>query len=221
MIAFNIKAIIFDMDGVITNTMPYHYNAWRRALAKSAIRVSRYEVYKREGQPGRETIREFLAEHGKALSQAEQSNILREKERLFKKAVKAKFIKGSRGLLRSLKRRGFLIAVVTGTSRKEVKKILPCAIYKLFDAIITSDEVKNGKPDPEPFLKGIKNLGVAKNKAIVIENAPFGVLAAKKAGLFCIALETSLPRRFLKGADLVFKSTLSLQKNVYFSLVSD
>ncbi|MCM8763149.1 MAG: HAD family phosphatase [Candidatus Omnitrophica bacterium] len=213
-----IRAIIFDMDGVITHSMPYHYRAWRKALAAEGVAVSRFEVYKREGQPGRETIREFLAEHGKILSAKGQKEVLEEKEKLFKKFVKSKFIKGSKRYLRALKKQGFKIAVVTGTSRKEVKKILPASIYKLFDVIITSDEVKNGKPNPEPFLKGIKKLGVAKKEAIVIENAPFGILAAKKAGLFCIALETSLPRKFLKGADLIFKSIAELNKNVHFVL---
>jgi len=216
---FCVKAVIFDMDGVITNTMPYHFNAWKEALAKRGIWVSCYDVYKREGQPGKETVKEIFSEHSRFLDRDEQKDILREKEGIFNAKVRTKFVKGSRPFLKNLKNRGFRIAIVTGTSRKEVRKILPKEIYNLFDTVVTSDEVKNGKPNPEPFLRGIKNLGVSKKEAIVIENAPFGVLAAKKAGLCCIAVETSLPKRFLKGADLVFKSIADLQKNVSFNLV--
>ncbi|MDD5044666.1 MAG: HAD family phosphatase [Candidatus Omnitrophica bacterium] len=211
-----IKAIIFDMDGVITNTMPYHFDAWKTSLAKRGIEVNCYDVYKREGQRGKETIKEICREHRSDLSRAEQDKVLSEKERIFNATVKIKFIKGSRPFLRKLKNRGFFLSIVTGTSRKEVKKILPKNIYDLFDVIITADEVSYGKPHPEPFLLALNNLGIAKKDAVVIENAPFGIESAKKAGLYCIAIETSLPGKFLKGADRVFRSIAQLQERVNF-----
>jgi len=210
------KAIIFDMDGVITNTMPYHFYAWKEILALRGIKVSAQDIYKREGQPGLQTIKEIFCEYQRCISVRERKRLLRQKERLFRARVKRKFIPGAKPLLHYLKRHKFLLGMVTGTSRKEVKKILPRYIYNIFDVIITGDEVKRGKPYPEPFLKALSRLNVAAKHAIIIENAPFGIRAAKKAGIFCIALETSLPKKYLLQADMVFKDIPDLKNKVCF-----
>ncbi len=82
----------------------------------------------------------------------------------------------------------------------------------MFEATVTGDEVKRGKPHPQPFLKALKIMGLQPNDVVVIENAPFGITAAKRAGLFCIALETSLPKKYLTNADKVVKSFKDLEK---------
>ncbi len=212
-----IKAVIFDMDGVITNTMPYHFDAWMEVLRQSGIKVDCYDVYLREGQPGLSTLMELSRERGMALSLAKAKDILAKKEALFKKIVKTRFVKGSRPYLRYLKDRKFLLALVTGTSRHEVRKILHPRLFKMFDVTVTGDEVTCGKPHPEPFLKAMKELKVSPKEALVIENAPLGIDSAKKAGLFCAALQTSLPEKYLKQADAVFKTFAQLKKTLHLS----
>lgn len=204
------------MDGVITNTMPYHFEAWKKVLSGIGVHVKRYDVYKREGQPGWETIAEWCAEYAYPLDTRKQKALLEAKEELFKRIVKIKFVPTAKTFLRNLKKRTFLLGLVTGTSHKEVKKILHESLYAMFDVIVTSDEVVRGKPNPEPFLQAIRKLKISKREAVVIENAPFGIEAAKKAGLRCLAVETSLPARFLTEADAVFTSVERLQQKVHF-----
>jgi beta-phosphoglucomutase len=204
------------MDGVITNSMPEHFRAWRKIFSEEGILVSHLDVYAREGQPGKNTVRELFKTYGKPYTPAIAKAILEKKERLFKTIVKRRFIPGARRFLKGLADKGFTLALVTGTSKHEAKRILPGHIWGLFSVIITGDDVRRGKPFPEPFLKALKKLSLKPDKAIVIENAPFGIESAKRAGLKCIALATSLPKSYLKGADLVFPSFKELQKKVSF-----
>lgn len=215
-IRLKIKAVILDMDGVITNTMSYHFRAWRTIFAREGISVNHVDVYSREGQRGIHSVKEIFRLHRKEADSKMIKKILRTKELLFKKIVKRRFIAGARKFLRSLHKRGFRLALVTGTSRHELHRILPQNIYRLFDTVVTGSDVKDGKPHPRPFLLALKNLRIKAHEAIVIENAPFGIKSAKKAGIKCFAIETSLPRRFLAKADKVFSSIQSLQKRVKF-----
>lgn len=211
-----VKAVIFDMDGVITNTMPDHYRIWKVIFAKEDIHVSHLDVYKREGQRGINSILEIFQENGKAIGIQEAKKILQAKERCFKKIVKRRFIPGARKFLHDLYNRNFRLALVTGTSRHELHRILPKDIVKLFCVIVTGSDVKNGKPHPEPYLKALKKLKLKPKDTMALENAPFGIESAKKAGLTCLALETSLTREYLKGADAIFSSMKDLQRSVKF-----
>ena len=215
-----VKAVIFDMDGVITNSMPEHFRAWKKIFSDEGISVTHLDVYAREGQPGKNTVRELFEEYGKTYTPDIAKAILEKKERLFKTMVRQRFIPGARRFLKGLAKKGFTLALVTGTSRHEAKRILPGHIWKLFSVIITGDDVRRGKPFPEPFLKSLNKLCLKPHEAIVIENAPFGIESAKRAGLKCIALATSLPKSYLKDADLVFPSFKELRKKVAFATES-
>ena len=215
-INFKFKAVIFDMDGVITNTMPCHFQAWAATFKSIGIKVNCYDIYKREGQAGLTSVKEILREHGRKINPETAGQILAQKEKLFKRIVKIRFVKGSRGFIKLLKKRNFLLGLVTGTSRHEVLKIMPKKLLGNFDVSVTGDEVKKGKPHPEPFARALKKLNLCWPDAVVLENAPLGIEAAKNAGLFCIALETSLPRKYLKKADFVFKSYPELIKSIHF-----
>jgi beta-phosphoglucomutase len=211
-----IFAVIFDMDGVIADTMCYHMRAWRAIFARYGIRVSQNDIYKREGQKGINSVEEIFGEHGRSFDLTGGHRILLEKEELFKRIVKRRFIGGSRPFLKLLKRRGFKLALVTGTARHEVHKILPVEIFNLFDVVVCGSDVQNGKPHPEPYLTALKKLNIKAKQAVVIENAPFGIRSAKAAGIRCLALETSLPKKFLKQADRVFHSFAHLKANTDF-----
>lgn len=208
----NLKAIIFDMDGVITDTMPYHARAWVKIFHQNGIMASKFEVYKREGERGVDSIAKVAKDFGVVVSKSQCQQMIKEKEALFKKIVKRKFILGARSLLKEVVKRKLSIALVTGTARNEVKKILPQHIYQLFDVMITGDDVKRGKPHPEPYLKAIKALKVKKSQAIVIENAPYGIESSLRAGLKCFAVETSLPKKYLTKAHKIFKTHQELKK---------
>ncbi len=213
---FQISTLIFDMDGVITDTMPYHFRAWEAVFASRGIRASHEDIYKREGQKGIDSVRELFTEKEKLYTDAVGRRLLGEKERLFKRIFKRKFIAGSRMFIRKFHAQGFKLALVTGTSRHEARKILAKDLWNCFDVTVCGCDVQNGKPHPEPYLKAIAKLNVKFKEAVVFENAPFGIRSAKAAGLLCIALETSLPAPYLRGADAIFPSFKAIESKVRF-----
>jgi beta-phosphoglucomutase len=215
-----VKAVIFDMDGVITDTMPFHFRAWKQVFEEEGIAVDECEIYMREGQPGIVTVREIFKQHKKKLLEEHVRSILTKKEKMFKKIIKKRFVKGALNFLDFLKNQGLSLALVTGTSRHEVKRILPKRLFDLFSVTVTGDEVKRGKPYPEPYLLALKKLRLKSKEAVVIENAPFGIYAAKRARLTCLALATSLPEGYLKNADHIFPSIAALRRKVRFLTLS-
>ncbi|KKM03430.1 hypothetical protein LCGC14_1774540, partial [marine sediment metagenome] len=100
----------------------------------------------------------------------------------------------------------YSLALVTGTRLEVVKKVLQMGLDDVFKIVITGEMVSNGKPDPEPYLKAVNELGVNKKDCLVVENAPAGIASAKNAGLTCFAVQTSLPGEYLKDADKIFQS---------------
>ena len=210
------QAVIFDMDGVITDTMPYHFNVWKEIFHKNGIVVTHEDIYSREGQKGMESIREIFQAHKKHYNVEYAKQLLLEKEELFKITFKQRFIVGTRNLLKRLSKNRFKLALVTGTSRHEAKRLLPKELFDLFDVSICGCDVKNGKPHPEPYLKALNALLLASGDAVVIENAPFGIRSAKAAGLRCVAIATSLPRSYLYQADHIFSSIKELNEQITF-----
>jgi len=211
---YHISSLIFDMDGVITDTMPYHFKAWKSVFAASGLQATHEDIYKREGQKGIDSVKELFAEKKIPYTDEMGQRLLDHKEELFKRIFKRKFILGSRRFIKKYHTKGFKLALVTGTSRHEAQKLLPKDLWNCFTVTVCGSDVQNGKPHPEPYLKALTKLGIESQDAIVIENAPFGIRSAKAAGLRCLALETSLPVTYLKQADAVFPSFKSIESNV-------
>jgi beta-phosphoglucomutase len=209
-----LDSVIFDMDGVITDTMPYHFQAWRTIFANNGIHVTHEDIYKREGQKGIDSVREIFGEKNISFTEEIAHRLLKEKEALFKKIFKRRYISGSRSLIKRLFRQGYRLALVTGTSRTEAEYLLPKDLWNCFEVTVCGSDVKHGKPHPEPYLTALHKLNISPSSTIVIENAPFGIASAKAAGLKCIALETSLPTTYLKQADKVFHSYKDLKNEI-------
>lgn len=215
-VQLKVNAVIFDMDGVITNTMPDHFRCWKIIFRRYGIHVTHLDIYSREGQKGIMSVKEIFAKYHQPITHKKALEILHAKEHLFKRMIKTRFIVGARSFLHFLYRKNIKLALVTGTSRHELHRILPDHLYNLFAVTVTGTDVKNGKPHPEPFLKALKLLKIKSSKAIVIENAPFGIQSAKKAGLRCLALASSLPKQFLQEANAVFSSIKEMRGKVGF-----
>jgi beta-phosphoglucomutase len=197
------KAVIFDMDGVIVDSMPYHFIAWYEALRPFGIRVSCFDVYSKEGERWDKSLKDFLKKAGVKSTPRLLKEIFSLRQRIFRHYFKRFIFKGCLEFLLCLKGRGYLLGLVTGTPAYELKKILPLKICRLFDHVVAGDSVKRGKPHPDPYLKCARALGLAPRQCLVVENAPFGIESAKKAGMYCVALTSSLPPEYLKGADSV------------------
>ena len=200
---FRPKAIICDMDGVIVDSMPYHFLAWYEALRPYGISVNCFDVYSREGERWQKSLEDFLKGSGISPSKELFKKVFTARRKLFKNRFKRFVFNGAKEFLVCLKKKGYLLGLVTATTKLGVKEILPKNIERLFDQVVTGDSVKKGKPYPEPYLKAAREIAVKPSECLVIENAPYGIISAKRAGMFCIALTSSLPKEFLKRADII------------------
>ena len=197
------RAVCFDLDGVLINSMPLHAKAWQDAGKRFKLRVPKSFVYAHEGEQGLKSARLLFGK--KAANAALCQALLQAKEACFRK--QARKIKTNPELIRVLdwlKRRGVLLALVTGTSWNEVRRVVSKGILKQFHVVITGDRVRFGKPNPEPYRSSFRMLGIRPAQAVVVENAPYGIQSARRAKAgFVAAFASSLPKRYLHEADWV------------------
>ena len=210
-----IKAVLFDMDGVLFNSMPYHSEAWHQVMKSHGLNLSREEAYMHEGRTGAATINiVFQRELGREASQ-EIEKIYKEKSILFNTHPEAERMPGAWELLKKIKREGLITMVVTGSGQLSLLDRLEHNFPGMFhkELMITAFDVKYGKPDPEPYLMALKKGGIKASEAVVVENAPLGVEAGHKAGIFTIAVNTGpLDGQVLldSGANLLLPSMQAL-----------
>lgn len=185
--------------------MPLHAQAWQRALAPLGVRVSRRAIYEWEGESGVVSARTLLSRRGGRPSRAEVDAVLHAKERLFQVLARHVRVPGRlHAMLRRLRRRGVKLALVTGTSWQEVRRVVAPAVRRQFGTIVTGDRVRRGKPHPEPYLTAMRRLGAAPSRTWVVENAPYGLRSARRARAGrVVALASSLPARYLHDAHVI------------------
>lgn len=208
----NIDTVIFDMDGVIVDGMPYHIKSWKEALSTIDMSVSDLEIYLMEGMTGRETMEIFVKKSNISISDETADKVIKLKRKIFNDIFNVTLIKGIKDFLLELKDRQYNLALVTGTRLEVVKKVLLAGLENIFEVIVTGEMVNKGKPDPEPYLKAVDELKATKEDCIVIENAPAGITSAKDAGLKCFAVQTSLSEEYLQDADKIFKDINDVSK---------
>ena len=188
-----LKAVLFDMDGVLFDSMPYHSEAWHTVMKSHGLTLSREEAYMHEGRTGASTINiVFQRELGRESTQEEIESIYQEKSVLFNSYPEAKRMPGAWELLQKVKKDGLIPMVVTGSGQLSLLERLEHNYPGMFrrELMVTAFDVKYGKPHPEPYLMALQKGGLAPNEAIVVENAPMGVQAGAAAGIFTVAVNT-------------------------------
>lgn len=211
------RSVIFDLDGVLIDSMPSHSHAWVQAFGNIArIQVDRRVLYVLEGMRGPDLAEKVLADHSAEKSLA--SAVVEEKNRLFKAMDRPKPFDGVREIIRELR---CTKAVVSGSNRHDVGLFLEdMDDGKAFDVVISADDIERGKPDPLAFETALKRLHVSAKDAVVVENAPLGVRAANNAGILCyVALNTTLLDRSdfdgIIPAERIFEKTSSLKGQLH------
>ena len=210
--AFRPKAVLFDMDGVLYDSMPNHAVSWNRSMKQFGIVMPESDAYKYEGMRGVETIKLMAREQwNRELTDDEAQRMYDVKSATFSACPPAKKMKGVEALMRKIKASGLTIGVVTGSGQRTLLSKLEHDFEGLVEErlMVTSFDVKHGKPNPEPYLMGLRKCNVEPWEAIVVENAPLGVRAAVAAHIFTVAVNTGpLPNEMLadEGASIVFNS---------------
>lgn len=202
--ASGLLAVLFDVDGVLVRSMERNAEAYQTALEPLGIRVDPQEVFANEGRRSRELIDLLARSRGVILTETQLDERTRRHHEAYAGFGPMPLYPGVAELLRSLRRRGLRLALVTGNWRANA--IAPFGdLADLFDVLVSAEEVSHTKPDPEPYLRALADLHVRAEEAVVVENAPLGVRAAKAAGLRVVAITTTNPAESLGEADLVVR----------------
>lgn len=203
------KAALIDMDGVLYDSMPKHTAAWRETMLEEGLDIPAEEFFLYEGMTGPATINLLMQrERGQTLSLEECRKIYARKAEKFKAKGEPSPMPGAIEKIEALRKAGVITVLVTGSAQNSLLNRLERDYPGAFppERRVTALDVTNGKPHPEPYLRGLEKAGVKPEEAIVLENAPLGVRAGKAAGIFTIAWTTGpIPRSAFEeeGADLI------------------
>ena len=207
---FSPKAVLFDMDGVLYDSMPHHAIAWQESMKRFGIDMTEADAYATEGARGIDTIRQIATRQGKEVSLEEAQRMYDEKSRIFHEMPDAPIFDGVFDMMEKIKRAGMTVNVVTGSGQRPLIRRLLNDFGRYLDEnhITTAYDVKRGKPYPDPYLMGLQKAGNLKPfEGIVVENAPLGVRSGVSAGIFTVAINSGpLPDKALldEGADVLY-----------------
>lgn len=184
--------------------MERHHEAYRRAFADLRLDVRKDEVFANEGRRSREVIETLAKARGLRLSDDQLDAMNKVKQAAFAAFGPLPLYPGVPELLARVREAELKLAAVSGTTRQNIENHFG-SLAKRFDVIVSADDVKHTKPDPEPFLAALAKLAVKPEEAIVVENATLGIRSAKAAGLRVIAVASTLPPEKLRDADHVIE----------------
>jgi HAD superfamily hydrolase (TIGR01509 family) len=197
------EALIFDMDGVLLDSMHLHAMAWKNAFMEAGISIDERDIFALEGENDSGIVKRVLGMNVNESIDMEAilTTLPERKHQLFGRDNVTLF-NGVDDMLRQIKGK-FRLAVVSGSDRKIVEMMMAKYFPGIFDVIVSGDDTENGKPAPDPYNKAVEMLKVSKENCIVVENAILGVESAKNAGIFTIGIPTYLTRKELEHADIV------------------
>lgn len=188
-----ISAALIDMDGVLYDSMRFHANAWKRLTDEIGMNIDPVEFFIYEGMTGTAIIDLlFRREFGRPALPQEAKELYARKSKYFIDCGPTQVMPGAPDMLATLKSHDIQTILVTGSGQHSLLDRLNADFPGVFaaDKMVTALNVKHGKPNPEPYLKGLALAGSPAHETIVIENAPLGVRAGRAAGLFTIAVTT-------------------------------
>lgn len=201
------RGVIFDFDGVLVDSEPLHVRAFQDVLARYGRTLTDEEYYASYIVYSDREVLERLLPAGEVLEAALTAKIRRYQELM---EVGVPVFQDCLALL--TRTDGWRVGLATGSIRREVERILQSLrIRDRFAAIVTREDCEKGKPDPEPFLRAARGLGLHPRQCVAIEDTPGGVQAAKAAGMACVAVTHSCPRERLAEADLVVDDLSTVQ----------
>lgn len=187
----DIQAFILDLDGVITDTAEYHFQAWQRVAKEEGIPFSRQDNEALRGVSRRQSLELLLGEQKARYSEVELQAIMARKngyyQELLTHITHNDFLEGAPELLQEIRGRGLKLAI--GSASKNTRTVLErLGILDIFDVIADGYSVARGKPAPDLFLYAAAQMGVAPERCVVIEDAASGIAAALAANMVAVGI---------------------------------
>ena len=208
-----LKVVIFDFDGVISDTEPTHLEAFNMVLAKYSIEISETEYYRDYlGLNDYEAFKEMAGAHNLQLGDEEVKGLIAQKGEIFEELARTQshIIDGTAEFLNMLKQNNVRLAICSGAVHSDIDAILSgTGLPDFFEVVVTADEVKESKPDPAGFNMTLQKLNEGQERkiqpaeCIVVEDSPWGLQAAQKAGMHTLAVTNSYTAEELKTAEKV------------------
>jgi beta-phosphoglucomutase len=189
-----IKAFIFDMDGTLVDNMRFHNQAWLTVLAEAGVSIEADHLYaSTAGLQNAEILRHFLGDH---LSGEAIAAYARRKEELYRAAYRphVKAIPGAIAFLTATRRMEVPAALATSAGIENIDFIFSTLkIEDIFKAVVSGENLANGKPDPGIFLEAARSLAIDPDRCLVFEDSPLGLEAAHRAGMPAVLVATAMP----------------------------
>lgn len=212
------RAVLWDLDGTLIDTGPIHWPAWRETMAREGYDLTREVFLSCFGMRNDTTIRIWL---GPQVTQQDIDRIAGAKEIRFRELLEAlplQVLPGAEDWLPRLQSQGWRQAIATMAPRLNVEKMVKITgIDRYLDASAAAEDVARGKPDPDIFLTAAARLGVPPSRCIVVEDAPAGIEAARRAGMRSIGVGAGIPPGL---ADLTVPSLLDLPEDTFDQLLN-
>lgn len=211
------RAVLWDLDGTLVDSEEYHWRAWRDTMAAEGVRLTREQFLASFGQRNDSILREWLGQQ--ATPEAIQ-RIGDAKEACYRRLVRELGLAPAPGAaewVRRLHMENWAQAVASSAPRLNVETVLEVTgLAPYFGATVAAEDVRRGKPDPEVFLTAAERLGVPPERCVVVEDAPAGIEAARRAGMRTVGLSRGSPAL---PADLVVRSLCELPPGAFETLV--
>lgn len=208
------RGVIWDMDGVLVNTGDFHFQAWQASLSEFKLSITLEEFQSTFGMNNALILKTL---YGIEPGTAQSIQISDRKETLFREAARGNtvLLPGVREWLERLHQQGINQAIATSAPPMNIEVLLEgLQIDSYLTAIVSGDHLK-GKPDPAVFIKAAREIGIAPERCIVVEDAVAGVAGARNAGMKCIAVTTTNPANALSEADIVVASLDQLPPDAF------
>jgi beta-phosphoglucomutase len=185
------KGVIFDLDGVLVDSMTAHYKAWKTAFEEIiSLQVDERSIYLLEGMRGIDLVEEIFKKYNYTdLSKTQV--VIRRKDELFKSLTNIRPYDKVNDILQELR---CIKGIVSGSAKQDVISIMnQCFQKNIFEIVLTGDDIMHGKPDPEGFKLFLQRANLNPSNALVVENSPLGVEASNNAGIKPIVVLNNSP----------------------------
>jgi beta-phosphoglucomutase len=186
-----IQAFILDLDGVLTDTAEYHFQAWKRIAKEENVPFTREDNEQLRGVSRRRSLEILLGDHRRRYTEAQMQELMDRKNGYYQEMLlqiaEDDFLPGAQALMHTLRERGLKVAI--GSASKNTKLVLrQLGILDFFDVIADGHSVERGKPAPDLFLYAAEQLDVAPPRCVVVEDAASGVTAGLEAGMVVVGI---------------------------------